>query len=85
VITPLSPRHPDDNEDRVDDDDYPEANNEDGSEINSFFPFTLAFWVCQLWTDLPLPLFLRQEYDHISALIKKEERFGDSQWSTWNW
>jgi len=89
-----SPRHPDNNEDRVGDDDDPEASNEDGFGINSF-PFTLSFldlstlgFKEEVSDRLPLPFFLRQEYDGISALIKKESRnkngFGDSQWSTWN-
>jgi len=76
-ITPLSPRHPVNNEDRVDDDNGP-ASNEDGSEMNSFFPTTLSFLDLSILDlkekvpdRLPLPLFLRQEYDHISALIKE--------------
>lgn len=120
-------RHPDDNEDRVrnDDDNFPgesnedipgaddngpEASNEHGvkigdddlepsnesdaefdydhleasnehGDINSLFPFTLRFLDLSLLdlkksvTDhLPLPLFLRQEYDDISVLIKEQPR-----------
>ena len=80
-ITPLSSPHPDNNEDRVDDDDDPEASNEDGSEFNSFFPFTLSFLDLstldlreEVPDRLPLPLFLREEYDHISKLLEKEPR-----------
>jgi len=80
-ITPLSSQHPDNNEDRVDDGDDPETSNEDGSDINSFFPSTLSFLDLStlglkpnVRDRLPLPLFLRQEYDHISALIKKGPR-----------
>ena len=80
-ITPLPPRHPDNNEDRVDDDIDPEATNPDGSDIKSFFPSTLSFLDLSslrlkvyVPNRLPLPLLLRQEYDHISALIKREPR-----------
>ena len=82
-ITPLAPRHPHNNEDRVDDDGDPEATNQDGSDINSFFPSTLRFLdlpslglKAKVTNGLPLPLFLRQEYDHISVLIKREPRNG---------
>jgi len=89
----FSPRHPDTNEDRVDDDDDLEASNEDASQmdvdgpetsnkdgpgINSFFPFTLRFLDLTILDlknvpqRLPSPLFLRQEYDDISALIEHE-------------
>jgi hypothetical protein len=58
----------------------PEARNEGGSGINSLFPFTLKF--LDLTTlglkyvppRLPSPLFLRQEYDDISALIEREPK-----------
>ena len=70
---------PDNNEDRVDDDDDSEARKEeDGFEINSFFPFTLTFLDLstlglkeEVSKRLPLPLFLREEYDYISTLIRK--------------
>ena len=58
------PRHSDNNKDRVDD-----------SEIDSFFPFTLTyldFSILKLKTRserCPLPLFIRQEYNHLSKLI----------------
>lgn len=81
LITPLAPRHPDNNEDRVDDDDDLEATNQDGSDINSFFPSTLSFLdlsslglKAKVPNRLPLPLFLCQEYNHISVLIKREPR-----------
>ena len=53
----------------------PEARSEGGFGINSLFPFTLKY--LDLTTlalkyvppRLPSPLFLRQEYDDISALI----------------
>ena len=80
-ISPLFRWHADKDEVRVDYDDDSEANNEDCFEINSFFPFTLRFLDFstldlkeKLPNYIPLPLFLRQEYDHISALIKKEPR-----------
>ena len=78
----LSPRHPDNNEDRVDDDDDMEASNEDDSEINSFFPFNLSYLdlsTLELKNKshrIPLPLFIRHEYDHISKLINKRPRNG---------
>jgi hypothetical protein len=60
--------------------DHLEASNEDG-DINSLFPFTLRFLDLSLLdlkkrvtTRLPLPLFIRQEYDDISALIKEQPR-----------
>lgn len=83
-VTPLSPRHPDiadNNEDRICDNDDPEASNEDGPETNTFFQSTLSsLEMSTLYSKdevsdlLPLPLLLRQEYDHISALIEKEPR-----------
>ena len=54
-----------------------EASNEDVSDINSFFPFTLRFLdlstldLKAVPRRLPLPLFLRKEYDDISELIEK--------------
>jgi hypothetical protein len=78
-ITPLAPGHLDSNEDpsRVlgdGDNDDAEASNQDGSYINSLFPSTLSFLdllpldlKAKVPTRLPLPLFLLQEYDHISA------------------
>ena len=101
-----SPRHRDDNEDRVDDDDSSEASDDDapetsdddaretsdddpktsdddGLEINTIFPSTLRFLDLSilglkecLTHRLPLPLFIRQEYDHISTLIENEPRNG---------
>jgi hypothetical protein len=73
----LSPRHSDNKEDRVDDDDDLEASNEVDSEIN---PFTLSYLdpsTLELKNKsgrFPFPLFLRQEYDHISELIRKRPR-----------
>ena len=67
-------------QENVRDDDDPEASHEDGSGINSLFPFALRF--LDLTTlglkyvppGLPSPLFLRQEYDDISALIEREPK-----------
>ena len=89
-----SPRHPDDNEDRVDDDDVPEASDDDesgmdvdepeasndgGSTADTIFPFTLCFLDlstlglrARVSHRLPSPLFLREEYNHISRLIEDE-------------
>jgi hypothetical protein len=75
----LSPRHSDNNEDRVDDGDDLEASNEVNSEISLFFPFTLSYLdlsTLELKNKsdrFPLPLFLRQEYD-ISEPIRKRPR-----------
>ncbi|KAH9962050.1 hypothetical protein BJV74DRAFT_871449 [Russula compacta] len=76
-ITPadaLLPRHPDD-------DDGLEASNDDEREIKSLFPSTLRFLdlsVLELeekvTNRLPLPLLLREEYDYLSELIKKQPR-----------
>ena len=70
-ITPLSPQHADNNEVPGDDGD--------DSGINSFLPFNLDFLDLssldlkeKLLENIPFPLFLCEEYDHISALIKKE-------------
>ena len=66
---------PDNNEDHVDDGDHLAASNEDGSETNSLFPFTLRFLdLSTLCLEvvperLPSPLCIRGEYDFISALI----------------
>ena len=79
----VSPRHPDNNEDRAGDDEDPGPSNEDVSDIKSFFPFTLRFLDLsaldlkeELPDRFPSPLFLRQEYDDISELIKKEPKKG---------
>ena len=78
-----SPRHPDNNEDQVDDGGHLAPRNEDGSEINSLFPFTLSFLDLSTLelkyapSRLPSPLFLRREYDHISALIEQRPRSRD--------
>ena len=76
-----STQHPDVNEDRVDHSGVQEAINEDDFEIGSYFPFTLSFLDLstlglkeKVPNRLPLPLFLRQDYDDISVLIKKEPR-----------
>ena len=80
----LLSRHSDNNEDRMNDDDMEAGDgdgdgDEDGSnfEIDSFFPFTLCYLdlsALELKSKslrFPLPLFLRQEYDHISRLIDR--------------
>ena len=80
-IPPLSPQHPDNNEDHVGHGEDPEAGNGDELDINSHFPLTLSFLDLssldlkkKIPDGLPLPLFLRQEYNDISALIEKEGR-----------
>ena len=71
---PASPQHPDDNEDQVDDD--LEAGNEDVSDTNSLFPFTLNFLDLStlgpkdMPQRLPYPLYVREEYEDLSVLIK---------------
>ncbi len=55
---------------------------DDESEIDSFFPFTLTyldFSILELENKserCPLPLFIRQEYNHLSKLIDKEPQSG---------
>ena len=72
------PRHSDNNEDRMDDDDM-EAGNGDGNEI---FPSTLRYLDLSTFElksksdRFPLPPFRRQEYGHISELIKKSSQNG---------
>jgi hypothetical protein len=64
----------DNHEDRVDDED---------SEINSSFPFTLRYLdlstlrLKNVPDRFPLALFVRQEYDHISTLISGGPRNND--------
>jgi hypothetical protein len=71
---PALPQHPDNNEDQVDDD--LEAGNEDVSDVNSLFPFTLNFLdlstlkLKDMPQRLPYPLYVRKEYEAISALIE---------------
>ena len=64
----------------IDGDDR-EARDEDNFDINSSFSFNLQFLDLstldlkeEVPDCLPLPLFIRQEYDDISALIKREPR-----------
>ena len=76
---PEALRHSDNNDDQIHDDDM-EAGNGNGSdfEINSFFPCILRYLdlsALELKSELkrlPLPLFLRQEYGHISEWINKK-------------
>jgi hypothetical protein len=69
-VEALSPRDADDNGD-------PEASNED--DLESLFPFTLRFLNLstlalknKVTNRLPLPLLRRQEYEHISELIRNK-------------
>jgi len=75
----LLPRDPDDNDNRVDDVDDPEAREEDDTVLESLFPSLLSFLDLSFLnlketapSRLPLPLLLRKEYEHISDLIKKK-------------
>jgi hypothetical protein len=67
---------------QVDDDHDPEANNEDDSEIHSFFPFTLRYLdlstlkLQNIPSRFPLAILLRGEYDIISNLINEEPKDG---------
>lgn len=79
-------RHYDENDNRVDGDDDPEANNggddrepnnEDNAVLNSLFPSLLSFLDLSTLElkatgpgDLSLPILLRKEYNDISDLIK---------------
>ena len=76
-----APETSDDDAPEASDDDAPETSDDDGSEINTIFPSTLRFLDLStlglkecITHRLPLPLFIRQEYDHISTLIKNEPR-----------
>ncbi len=66
----------------MDVDDGPEASNEDDSEINSLFPFTLRYMdlstlELEHTSDrFPSSLFIREEYDHISKLISEQPKTG---------
>jgi len=66
----------------VDVDDGPEASNEDDSEINSLFPFTLRYMdlstleLKHTSDRFPSSLFIREEYDHISKLISEQPKTG---------
>jgi hypothetical protein len=76
-VEALPSKHPDDDDNRVDDDDYSEARNEDDVVLQSLFPYILEFLDLstlgfKVTRRLPLPLLLRQEYKHISELIEKE-------------
>jgi hypothetical protein len=71
-VEALSPRHADDSDD-------PEASNED--DLESPFPFTLRFLNLstlalknEVTDRLPLSLLRRQEYEHISELIKNKSQ-----------
>ncbi len=74
----VSPQHPDDNNDRVDDDDDLEASNEDDPSLFPFTPSFLDLSTLELKKKvpkrLPFSLLLRQEYNDISELIKKESQ-----------
>jgi hypothetical protein len=71
----LSRRHPDNDEVRAGD-------NEVEDEIKSLFPYTLRYLdlstlKLRITSDrFPLPIFLRDEYDHISNLIDSYPRDG---------
>ena len=68
------PPHTVDNNDRVDDDDSPEATTKD---VSSFFPSSLNYLdlstlgLKSKLNRIAVPVYLRNEYDHISELIKK--------------
>jgi len=73
-----SPQHPDDNDNQVDDD--VEANPEIQS-LKPLFPSRLSFLDLsslkleqKIMKRFPLPLLLRQEYEHISELIESKSQ-----------
>ena len=75
----MLPRDPDDNDNRVDDVDDPEAREEDDTVLESLFPSLLSFLDLSILnlketapSRLPLPLLLRKEYEHISDLIEEK-------------
>lgn len=73
---PLSPRHPVDDDNRVDYDEDPEA------QINSLFPFTFSYLdlttlgLKTTSSRFPSPLFIRKEYDYISKMIDEKPQSG---------
>ena len=72
--------HTVDNDDGIGDDDIPKATTEDDFEINSFFPSSLNYLdlstlgLKSQLNRINMPVYLRNEYDHISELIKKKPR-----------
>ncbi len=88
----MSPRHSDDNIDRVDDNDNDGDNDDDNDdedvdydefEIKELFPFLLSYVDLstlelkeKVPNRLPLPLLLREEYKVISELIKERPQNG---------
>ena len=76
----LSPHHTNNNEDRADNDE--EIKKGDSFEFESLFPFTLSFLdlsTLELKNTsdcFPSPLFIREEYNHISKLIDKYPQDG---------
>ena len=87
ILNGPTPAEADNHEDRVgvddDDDDGLDESNEDDSEINLSFPFTLRYLDLSTLglkdkTDrFPLAFFVRQEYDYISKLISERPRNND--------
>ena len=71
-------------DDRVDVDDGPEAITEDDFEINSFFPSSLNYLDLSTLglksesNRIPMPVYFRHEYNHISELIKKDPQNSNS-------
>ena len=78
--SPLGQRVPGNNHSPVDNDKDQEESDEDVIEMRSFLPYPLRFLdlsILELKTmspHLPLPLFIRIEYDHITKSIEKKPR-----------
>ena len=78
----ITPQHPDNIDPEASnaemDVDGPEASDKDRYGINSPFPFTLKFLdltsldLKGVVSRMPSPLFIRQEYDDLTALIEHE-------------
>jgi hypothetical protein len=78
VKTP-SPRHSNDNDNLVGDGNDSRSKNDDDAALKSLFPSVLSFLDLsslelseRVSNRLPLPLFLREEYEKISNLIRQE-------------
>ena len=74
----LPPRHPDNNDIRVGDDDDPEARIEGNPEFDSFFPFTLrreiqiaesVIWISLLSSSRPTVSTSIQHFSFIKSII----------------
>ena len=80
LVFPVSPQHPENNQDQVDDGDHLAARNKDGSEINSLFPFASGLKDSDAPGRLPYPLLRIRSYlgagGHHGRFSLSEARMG---------